>query len=87
MLRTKRDKFVKDVEYYNYPEPTDFVAAVDTQTLALTLTLYLTLTVTLPLTRTLTLTLSLTLTLPLTQVDTLIAHMHDTAAIKEFMRP
>ena len=45
VLRAKKARFVKSVKYYNYPEPTDFVAAV----------------------------------------DELIAHMHETDAIKEFM--
>ena len=45
VLRAKKAKFVKDVKYYNYPEPTDFVSAV----------------------------------------DRLIAHMHETDAIKGFM--
>ena len=42
MLRAKKAKFVKNVKYYNYPKPTEFVAAVTTlitSTLALALAL------------------------------------------------
>lgn len=45
VLRAKKAQFVKSVKYYNYPEPKDFVLAL----------------------------------------DDLIAHMHETEAIKEFM--
>jgi hypothetical protein len=47
VLRAKKAQFVKSVKYYNYPEPKDFVLAL----------------------------------------DDLIAHMHETEAIKDRMHP
>ena len=32
-LRDKKSRFIKDVKYYNYPEPKDFEVAVDKPTL------------------------------------------------------